>query len=81
MKEFKTVSAPAELLNVKEKEIDLAVSNYSKIIAKEAVDGWEFLSMGSVVTSIPPGCLFALLGGSPKRIQHNVLVFQRDKVN
>lgn len=78
MKEYKTVSAPAELNNVKNKEMDAAVSNYATLINREAQDGWEFVSMGSVVTSIPPGCLFALLGGSPKRIQHNVLVFQRE---
>jgi len=71
---YKTIPAPMELVVKREDEMQGAICNFSQIINKECVDGWEFYSMETITTSTAPGCLGI---SKAEKSHYNMLVFRR----
>ena len=80
MKKYKSVPAPS-LLYAAKNGLDSKIRDYARLINKEGDDGWKFVSMGTIQTSTPSGCLGGLLGQRPTLINHNMLIFEKEEIS
>jgi hypothetical protein len=54
-----------------------AAKQLEELINGQAQQGWEFVRVETIDTSVSPGCLAALLGGRAAVVSFNMVVFRR----
>lgn len=78
--QYKTVAAPVGLV-IKQGDVkgaEKAVAQYSNLIQRESVGGWELDLIQSIPVEEKPGCLAALFGASSTTTFYNMLVFKKE---
>ncbi len=78
MAQYKCIPAPRELIIDKNGSCDSAVRSFSDLLNREAVDGWKFYSMETILVTQNPGCLSALAGQKAATTNYNMLVFIKE---
>lgn len=83
--QYKTVAGPAKFIVKKGwtdsktyESIQEVMGQYSDLIDKESVGGWELFFIQQVPIVEQPGCIQALLKVQPETWYWNMLVFKKE---
>lgn len=78
--QYKTVAAPVGLIIKRgdTRGAEKAVAQYSDLIQKESVGGWELDLIQSIPVEEKPGCLAAFFGATSTTTFYNMLVFKKE---
>ena len=56
---------------------DVAATQLTALINREATGGWELFQMGDVNIEVTPGCIAGLLGQKVTYIRYDQIVFRK----